>query len=460
MEVYLGSIRCFIVALAGLMLLAAAAHAADAKWMIPQSLAAMRMKDHQPATKPVGADPLENTWTCYRTSFDLPAAPAWSTVRIAADTKYWLWVNGELAVFDGGLERGPTRTDGYVDVVDVGPWLKKGKNTIAILSCYFGKEGFSHISSGMPGLYVDSNMLPVHSGAGWKAMVHPAFGKTRKPTPNFRLAESNVRFDAGKDIAGWTKAAFDDSSWPAASEMGEALCAVGQNDRSADAVVSVFATAGVRERERTAARRRRQADLGNAALRCAGDALLENRRAGRPDHWHSNRYIHHRRRNGANANTSPAGVQEFEMPAWMSGFKVIYKIPAGVKILSLKYRESGYDTDLAGKFHCDDPFFDAIWKKAKRTLYVNMRDNYSDCPDRERAQWWGDIVNDLCEASYGLGKSAHLLARRDFWSWRRGSGRMGCCCADSGGELGQGTAAADAGDGGMVWGVDVLPAQR
>src|SRR6185437_7939396 len=88
-------------------------------------------------------------------------------------------------------------------------------------------------------------------------------------------------------------------------------------------------------------------------------------------------------------------------------------------------RESGYDTDLAGKFHCDDPFFDAIWKKAQRTLYVNMRDNYSDCPDRERAQWGGDIVNDVCEASYGLGKSSHLLARKGFLelaAWQRPDG--------------------------------------
>ncbi|MFR7465122.1 MAG: hypothetical protein ACLUVG_09725 [Phocaeicola vulgatus] len=30
-----------------------------------------------------------------------------------------------------------------------------------------------------------------------------------------------------------------------------------------------------------------------------------------------------------------------------------------------------------------------MWEKSQRTLYITMRDTYMDCPDRERAQWWG-----------------------------------------------------------------------
>ena len=73
---------------------------------------------------------------------------------------YWLWVNGKLIVFEGSLKRGPNRTDSYVDTVELAPHLKPGKNTIAILSWYFGREGMSHLSSGMPGLYVDSDRRP------------------------------------------------------------------------------------------------------------------------------------------------------------------------------------------------------------------------------------------------------------------------------------------------------------
>ena len=79
------------------------------------------------------------------------------------------------------------------------------------------------------------------------------------------------------------------------------------------------------------------------------------------------------------------GEQEYESYGWMNGHEVYYIIPEGVKVLDVKYRETGYNTDLAGSFHCDDPFYDELWQRSARTLYITMRDNYMDCPDRERA---------------------------------------------------------------------------
>ena len=57
-----------------------------------------------------------------------------------------------------------------------------------------------------------------------------------------------------------------------------------------------------------------------------------------------------------------------------------------------------------------------------RTLYVTMRDNYFDCPDRERAQWWGDAVNELGEACYALDTRSGLLAKKaifELMGWQR-----------------------------------------
>ena len=62
-----------------------------------------------------------NTWIEFRKDFSLKKKPKKAEAKIAADTKYWLWVNGELAVFEGGLKRGPNRTDSYYDVVDLAP---------------------------------------------------------------------------------------------------------------------------------------------------------------------------------------------------------------------------------------------------------------------------------------------------------------------------------------------------
>ena len=58
----------------------------------------------------------------------MPKRPEKAVAQIAVDSKYWLWINGQLAVFEGGVKRGPTPKDTYYDEVDLAPFLQKGKN--------------------------------------------------------------------------------------------------------------------------------------------------------------------------------------------------------------------------------------------------------------------------------------------------------------------------------------------
>ena len=96
-----------------------------------------------------------NSWFAFRKQVDIDKVPNQAIARIAADSKYWMWINGKQVVFEGSLKRGPNPTDTYYDEVDIAPFLKPGQNTIAILTWYFGKDGFSHISSGKAGLLFD-----------------------------------------------------------------------------------------------------------------------------------------------------------------------------------------------------------------------------------------------------------------------------------------------------------------
>jgi hypothetical protein len=105
------------------------------------------------------------------------------------------------------------------------------------------------------------------------------------------------------------------------------------------------------------------------------------------------------------------GVQEFEGLVWINGHNVQYDMPAGIQILELKYRETGYNAEFTGSFACNDTFYNKLWEKARRTLYVCMRDNYMDCPDRERALWWGDVTILMSQAFYCLDTNAHALTR-------------------------------------------------
>ena len=126
-----------------------------------------------------------------------------------------------------------------------------------------------------------------------------------------------------------------------------------------------------------------------------------------------------------NAYITTNGVQQFEVKAWGNGHFIDYFIPANVEILDLKYRETSYDTEIAGSFKSSDNDLNILWTKSARSTILNMRDNYMDCPDRERSQWTHDAVNVSEFAYYALDRKADLLTKKmltEFINWRTPEG--------------------------------------
>ncbi|GGQ66103.1 hypothetical protein Saso_47820 [Streptomyces asoensis] len=367
--------------------------------------------------------------------------------QIAADSKYWLWVNGTMVVFEGGLKRGPNRTDTYYDEIDLAPYLKSGGNTVALLVWYFGKQGFSHNSSGKGGLLFQSDIQAgpttrLVSDASWKHTVHPGYANNTGGTQvNFRLPESNVYYDARNSTAmtGWESPGYDDSGWSAPTDLGAAGAAPWNG--LVQRPIPQFRHSGLKAYVNAAS----LPSTGQGAT--AVSAVLPSNIQVTPylkvdapagavigvqtDHYDDGAGL-----TGIEPGTQynvratyvcKGGVQEFEALAWMSGTAVRYTIPAGVGILDLKYRESGYDTDFAGSFTSSDAFLDTLWGKAARTMYVNMRDNYMDCPTRERSQWWGDVVNQLKEGFYTFDTRSHALGAKaisQLASWQKPGGAL------------------------------------
>ena len=358
-------------------------------------------------------------WLCYRMNLYLEDEPSDVELRIAADSKYWLWVNGELQVREGGLKRGPNPKDTYCDVLRGAQGLCEGDNTVAVLVWYFGKDGFSHRNSPTPGLAfrlsVDGKVLDTDKA--WKVCRHPAYYLPEGEKPNYRLPESNIGFDAAKDIA-FQQPDYDDSCWSKAQRVS--LEEAGWN-RLVDRSIPQWKDYGLKTYTRT----ERQGNQILAYLPYNAQItpyLKVKSVAGRKIDIRTDDY-----RGGSATNVfaeyiTREGVQEFECRGWMNGHYVIYTIPEGCEVLELKYRETGYDTDFAGNFWCDDPFLTRLWTKSQRTLYITMRDTYMACPDRERAQWWGDVVNELGEAFYALDEKAHRLTRKgicELMDWQR-----------------------------------------
>ena len=72
-------------------------------------------KVSEPLVLCTGEDYPEGSWYAFRKAFDIKGDPSAATLDIEADTKYWLWINGEQIVREGNLKRGPTPQDGYYD---------------------------------------------------------------------------------------------------------------------------------------------------------------------------------------------------------------------------------------------------------------------------------------------------------------------------------------------------------
>ena len=368
----------------------------------------------------------ENTWQIFRKKIVLDKKPAEAQARVAADSKYWLWINGELAVFEGCLKRGPSPGDHYCDIVDISKYLKKGENSIAVLTWFFGKGGFSHHNSGKGGFYFNATIdgQTVKSDDSWKAFTYTAYKNTEAPHPNFRLPESNIRFDAREEILGWQKCEFDDTFMKKAVIIAEAGDA--PFGKGVERPTPLWKDYGLKKYAATRTSSAGDTLFCRLPYNCHVTPYIKVKaEAGNTIHITTDNY-----HGGSDTNVRAEyitrdGVQEYESYGWMNGHEIYYIVPESVKILDVKYRETGYDTEFSGSFRCNDPFLNELWKRSARTLYVTMRDTYMDCPDRERAQWWGDEVNELGETFYALSPSAHRLAAkgiRELINWQRKDG--------------------------------------
>ena len=265
--------------------------------------------------------------------------------------------------------------------------------------------------------------LSIVSDKSWQCSVYRAYQNTEAPFPNYRLSESNIRFDARKELAGWNMPDFSE-------KLGASIEIVAPNEMPFGKLVArpipMWKNGGLTDYPEVV--KNEKGDTIRCRLRynCQITPYLHVKApAGLVVGMLTDNYT------GGSANNVRAeyitreGEQEYESFGWMNGHEVLYVVPAGVEVLGVKYRETGYNADMKGSFACDDDFYNELWKRSARTLYITMRDNYMDCPDRERAQWWGDEVNELGEAFYVLDPRGWQLAAKGIYelmNWQRPDG--------------------------------------
>lgn len=366
-----------------------------------------------------------NTWLMYRKVVQIKECPDSIVACIAVDSKYWLWINGRLVVFEGGLKRGPAPDATYYDIVELSSFLKKGENTIAVLVWHFGKDGFSHNNSGKAGLLFEAiaSGVEIVSDGSWQCEIAEAYQNTESPYPNYRLPESNIRYDARLKIDGWNQ-----PDYRGHMRGAEVIATAGGKPfgKLVQRPIPLWKDYGLRSYVSVKSSEKGDTLYCQLPYNCQVTPYLRiEARSGRTIRMQTDDYIGGGVENVRAEYITCDGEQEYESYGWMNGHTMIYVIPEGVKVLDVKFRETGYDTEFLGSFQCDDPFYNELWKRSIRTLYVTMRDTYMDCPDRERAQWWGDEVNELGETFYAFSSSSHQLAVKGIYelvNWQKENG--------------------------------------
>ena len=151
-----------------------------------------------------------NTYVYFRRSFRLSDEPKRAIVRVSADARYTLYVNGTR------VHQGPARSfpdQQSFDTLDLKDLLHAGENTLAAIVHQFGVPTFFHLFRGMSGFILDgvieatNESIPVHTPDGWLARTARGW---RKDVARLSIQQGfQEHFDADADPADWMMPGFE-----------------------------------------------------------------------------------------------------------------------------------------------------------------------------------------------------------------------------------------------------------
>ena len=398
----------------------------------------------------------------FRKTFPLERVPERVPARITADSRYLLFVNGR-EVYRGPIRSQPRRL--HYDLFDLAPYLRAGRNTIAVYVVYYGAPrsfwmpAAGSTTLGRTGVMVfeanlgDAGWLV--SDATWKAVKSDAWSEDwRKATelpPMFGDAIPVEVVDARRLPFGWEQPGFDDSAWGnahviPASGMGSlgqsrpptdpygplyprpiaklggdlrtpaavrAEYLAGQIDSTIGdpvrrvAVTLDLSVSGPAQGDRlpltlevpTNGCARIAMDMGAIVMgqvqfevQAPAGAVLDfsytedplARRRGMFMGMHAgNRYV-------ARGNNDRFKLYD------ATGFRYAYVLVHGcsgpVTLKSFAVQEDVYQWQPGAGFECSDAELNRIFRAGIRTVQLNSRDAFTDCPTREQQAWVGDSV--------------------------------------------------------------------
>lgn len=409
-----------------------------------------------------------NTYCCARGRMKLLGVPASGILRIVADSRYQLWVNGRY------VGQGPTpfkRPFLFVDEYDVIALLRAGMNTVAVLGNYHGVAHCTY-TPGVPGLLVsldvasmEGSLYSLASGRSWKVLPLAAFAR-EVPRRTWATAWCEY-YDARLAPEGWEEPGFDDAGWPEATLVDPGgvqllprmIAPLHEEPVDAVRVLGVWSVASgmpgwSAEQGITA---QLDEELRAAVPGSAGECLVAGAENGMPlaipaseeglaiavdfgEELAGQLELDVDAPAGVVIDLAPAECLRDGRPwcdrkageyarryitrdgrrRWRTfgydGFRYLYAVVRGPHPALVLHRLGAWRRESAlpvrASFTCDDPAITRIWEISCRTMRVCSQDVHIDCPTREQTVAWGDHVWSGCWAAYLTGDASalrHLL---------------------------------------------------
>ena len=376
----------------------------------------------------------------FRRMLDLPARPKALRVRVSADQRYVLYVNGTRVA--AGPSRGDLRAWRYA-TIDLAPYLRRGRNVVAAEVWSDGRFApLAQISSGQTAFMLSaedgSDAGLVDSGTGWSVRVDRSRSVAagmpqliRQVGPTYYAAGGPETIDAALAAMDWARVRTTAEGWMPAIEAGPApsarqLVADALPQMRYDRVPSgrVVRSSGPATGAFPAGRAIIPANTEAAILIDAGRV-----RAGYPVLRTSGGagatvtltytealYDPAQPRAGAlgsrgrftDRNTVADGearglTDTFKVdgssgramhPFWWRAWRFVeVKVKTGATPLTLDgldTYETGYPFVQRGRFASDDPQLDAIWRIGWATALLDAHETYMDTAYWEQLQYIGD----------------------------------------------------------------------
>lgn len=338
--------------------------------------------------------PSQGEFGYLRRSFHLDSVPGEVKARVCANSRYVLFVNGEL------LGRGPIRSEPlhlFYDTYDIAPILREGPNVIAAWCRLYVRPNVFWKPGAAAGWFLfeaSGGELDIASGDDWKAMPAP-YGEY---TPGFwQQGQPNKEILDGAEVpVGWSVAGFDDSHWAKAEvrqwgllDRPFLLMSPRPIPQLEEKIIlppsggefmlepNELQTIDFGRITRAHPRLKVIADSGVVLdLTCGEDLQSDGAPEIRPREW-TFQY------------TSRGGEQDVESFEAV-GFRYLSVRPSGRARVSVEARESHYPRQEGALFRCDDEVLNQIWETGVRTLDLCSTDAFIDCPGREQRAWLGD----------------------------------------------------------------------